>query len=128
MVLRHLARQRQLNRAHREPWLVLNQVPFPGTHCLCTWCRYARWSGSCEEAEADCEHPLGAVQENSDDVGAGQDCRGFRPNIAPEDAADVVGIWLNGQQPDWSSVPRRGRRVRVATELQGSGRANEASL
>ena len=110
-----------MKRAQREPWLVLNQVPLPGTPSLCTWCKYASWSGSCEEAEMDCEHPLEVIRERSDDVSGEQyDCWGFRPDVAPEDAADIVGMWLRGEQPDWSTVPRLGRqgaRTREAVRM-----------
>ena len=58
----------------------------------------------------ECKHPLEVVSEKSEDVSEGRDCWGFRPNVAPEDAADIVGIWLRGQQPDWDTVPRMGRQ------------------
>lgn len=102
-----------MKKLQREFWLVLNSVPLPDGvfPSLCTWCRHASWSGSCGEVEMDCEHPLEVVNEKSDDVsGEGYDCWGFRPDIAPEDAADVVGIWLRGQRPAWASVPRLGRQ------------------
>jgi len=34
------------------------------------------------------------------------DCWGFRPGISREDAVDIIGIWLLGEQPDWDTVPQ----------------------
>ena len=99
-----------MQKAKRQAWLILNQVPFPGTPCLCSWCKFSRWSGDCEDGYMECEHPLDVISENSEDVSEGRDCWGFRPNVAPEDAADIVGMWLRGEHPDWSTVPRMGRR------------------
>ena len=95
----------------REAYLVLMELAqeIPDTEdillgwpSLCQWCGHAKWSGC---GELYCQHPVEGVSEVAWDAGEGGDCQGFTPNIAREDAVDVVGIWLTGQFVDWASVP-----------------------
>ncbi len=97
----------------RNPWLILTQIE-GACAIMCSFCRYAAWLGGCQEQECECEHPLADKSWNFENeienAMEGLDCWGFRPAYSREDAADVVGIWLNGQQPDWETVPRIGGR------------------
>ncbi len=103
-----------MKKAQRQPYLILNKVKTPiGYPCLCNWCKFAEWSGfesACSDGDLDCGHPLEVVQENCIFAWADQgDCWGFRPNISPEVAADIVGMWLRKEWPDWATVPILGR-------------------
>lgn len=89
----------------REAYLVLMELAediLLGWPSLCQWCVHAKWSGC---GELYCQHPVDEVSEVAWDAWEGGDCQGFTPNIAREDAVDVVGIWLTGQFVDWASVP-----------------------
>lgn len=91
-----------MNKEKREPYRALTTVMLPefSTASLCAFCRYAEWIGSCEEADLDCKHPLGWLERwEPFDVweGHGSDCWAFRPEVDIDEAADMVGIWLNGQ-------------------------------
>lgn len=80
-----------------------------GWACLCQWCWYAHWTGSCcDDGDLECEHPL--LRKNDTlwepyDVWESSDCWAFRPRFRREDCVDVVGIWLQGKYVDWDSVP-----------------------
>ncbi len=91
------------------------QLPDRDTYpILCSFCKYAEWNGDCKEPENDCKHPLGvagyyrAEQCIEDYLCDGEDCWLFSPNVTPEVAADIVGIWLQGKQVDWNTVPMIG--------------------
>jgi hypothetical protein len=102
-----------MKKAQREPYLILNEVALPngGNPNLCSWCKYAKWQGYCEDSYPECQHPLQIIQEQSFYIGLDRsDCWGFRPEVSREDAVDVVGIWLQGKAVDWSTVPMIGRR------------------
>ena len=92
-----------MKRQGREAYRCLTTLPLPifegATLCLCTFCGHASWSGSCNEAELECEHPLDAVSESDMDVweGFGRDCWGFRPQWSREDCVDITGIFSPGQ-------------------------------
>ena len=90
----------------REAYLVLMELAddiLLGWPSLCQWCVHAKWSGC--GSELYCQHPVEGVSEVAWDAWEGGDCQGFTPNVAREDAVDVVGIWLTGQFVDWASVP-----------------------
>ena len=116
-----------MNKAQREPWFILNLIPwslFKGETmpCLCAWCRYASWYGNCREAELECSHPLEVISEESFGPWEGNDCWGFRPDIPADVAADITGMWLRQERPNWDSVPRLRRRVAPAQqESYGKG-------
>jgi len=62
---------------------------------LCSFCRYASWSGSCcDDGWFDCEHPLEVVREREDWIDPTTDCWGFRPTVNVSDMADTVGLML----------------------------------
>lgn len=70
---------------------------------LCCWCRYALWSGSCDDAELECEHPLPVISDcdcHSWDVWQGGDCWGFRPRYKYNDIVDAMGLVIQGEYPD----------------------------
>jgi len=105
--------------AERLPWVALTTVEGPTTEwrewsggiCLCSVCRYAKWSGgSCEDSIVDCLHPLlesEEVMREDASEGKGKDCWAFRPGKgwSIELAADVVGLYLQGLEPDWRRLP-----------------------
>ena len=97
-----------MKKEQRLEYLILNEIETPrGECCLCTWCRFAEWTGGCKDADVDCKHPLWRVCEVLvEDAVYGEDCWGFRPNIKREDAVDIVGMRLQGQEVDWASVGR----------------------
>lgn len=100
-----------MKAAQREPWLILTGIGDSRQACMCTFCQYASWSGSpCSCMEVECEHPLYDRSIDFENMAIdryfGGDCWGFRPDISREDAADIVGIWLRGEHPDWETVPR----------------------
>ena len=109
-----------MRKSKREPYYILSNVALPdgGQPIMCSFCRYAEWNGDCKEAECECRHSLNeprtcpwtieAMIEKTMDEGC--DCFLFRPRFTPEVAADLVGIWLQGQEPDWNTVPRLRRQ------------------
>lgn len=106
-----------MKKAEREAYLLLNSLQgdiwkarVECDPCLCLWCRLAEWSGGCEDARLDCRHGIEIVAERHEDVWQGDDCWGFRPNVAREDAVDACGIMLTGHYVNWQTVPRKGRR------------------
>lgn len=98
-----------MKKAEREPYLLLTRIelpsPFNGNMGLCHFCGYAEWSGSCDESDLECHHPLWQVPEQADGAWDGTDCWGFRPCYSREDCVDMVGIHLQGLVPDLDSVP-----------------------
>ncbi len=89
-----------MKKDKREPYRALGKVytqtmAWPS---LCHFCRYSRWEGDCYVADLYCDHPLNQFEIwEPDDVWQGSDCWAFRPNVDIDEAADMVGIWLNGQ-------------------------------
>ena len=94
--------------AKREVYYVLSQVALPTEDpsrfpdceaSLCYFCKFARWSGSCEDPELECEHPLLRPWDcwEPDEVWQGSDCWGFRPDVSIELAAEWVGQRLQGK-------------------------------
>lgn len=105
-----------MNKAQREPYLILNNLSDECNVVLCCWCKYAEWIGGCGEAYPECKHPLEVVKDRAcDDAVWGSDCWAFRPEVSREDAVDVVGIWLRGEAVDWNTVPK----VRAAAVKRG---------
>ena len=104
-----------MNEAQRLPYLALTWVDTPkfGYLAMCHMCRYACWSGSCQDAELDCEHKRYVVADQAQDRWQGGDCWGFRPRYARVDCVDVLGILLRGEWPDWETVPELKRRLRA---------------
>ena len=100
-----------MKKEQRLGYLILNEIETPlGECCLCTWCKFAEWSGDCEEADLDCKHPLWQVSEVlAEDAFSGDDCWGFRPKVSREDAVDVIGYHLQDKEVDWASVIRGGK-------------------
>lgn len=89
--------------AKRLPYFALTKVKTPtmGYPSLCHFCKYAKWIGDCNESDLECQHPLGqgyGAKWDSFAVWAGDDCWGFRPAVDIDEAADMVGIWLNSQR------------------------------
>ena len=99
-----------MNKTQREPWRALTRVmlpkPFDGYMGLCHFCKYAKWTGECLEAELECMQPLWKISEGEHpiDVWNGSDCWGFRPKYDLDASADVVGVYLQGQHPDYESI------------------------
>lgn len=81
------------------------------TTSLCQWCKYGEFTGGCSDsAELFCLHPLEVVRDDSMNVWGGSDCWGFRP-LYPQDACvDAVGLMLQGKYPDFSTIPKLGRK------------------
>jgi len=102
-----------MKREQRVGYLGLTAIGLPsgGNAIMCSFCRYSKWSGGCKEAYAECHHSLWRVREDESEkincgTGMGSDCWGFRPSMPIGVAADVVGLWLQGMEPDWDTVPR----------------------
>lgn len=111
----------------RWQYRALTYIPIPfwdgSTTCLCAFCRYAKWSGSCKETEMECTHPL--IVRYDDDLtvweGYGQDCWGFRPDVPIPVADGMVQAWLTGKNiriPDWMQLGYRGSYREVNGEPQ----------
>lgn len=101
-----------MNKEQRAPYLALTEVwTARGTFPMCAFCRYAGWSGRCADAELDCQHPLEVIAERCYEVWESGDCWGFRPKVAPDVAADIVGIWLQGKAVNWTTVPLLGKKA-----------------
>ncbi len=103
-----------MNKEQRAAYLGLTEVEFGdfrfNNPIMCTFCCYSEWPECGSDAEPDCKHPLWAVNEPCrdgilEDTGIAVDCWGFRPAFSIEVAADIVGIWLQGKEPDWDTVP-----------------------
>ena len=102
-----------MKKEKRIPYLALIHLDIPippGNPCLCQFCKYGEWYGNCGEAELECQHRLEVIGENSFAIWAGKDCWGFRPDISPDVAADIVGYWLRGENVDWATVPLIGKQ------------------
>ncbi len=89
-----------MKKETRQAYNLLTTIATPSMSypSLCHFCQYAEWWGSCEDAELACTHPL-MEQElwEPGEVWAGSDCWAFRPKVTPDEAADIVGIWLRGE-------------------------------
>lgn len=103
-----------MKKAKRHGYLILADLEpdmkVPRTTSLCAWCRYADWSGACEDCELHCQHPIDRVSDNCWNAWQGGDCWGFRPKVSREDAVDICGLGLQGKWPDWDSIPKIGGR------------------
>ena len=121
-----------MNKVKRQPYFILTQVSLPDGNnpIMCSFCRYCECSGDCYDADFDCLHPLNkpehctvAIERVVNDAMDGSDdCFLFRPAFAPEVAADIVGIWLQGKEPDWETVPMLGRKGPKKPRLKEGGR------
>lgn len=96
-----------MKKANRLPYLILTKVELPDMElvALCCFCKYARWSGFCDDADIECTHRLSAVNDRCFDMAEkGGDCWGFRPLYHREDCVDMVGIWLQSKTIDFDSL------------------------
>jgi hypothetical protein len=88
---------------------------------LCSFCKYAEWSGSCCDNECECGHPIAekVIQHTRYETSfemttcPGEDCWGFKPAYPISDVADIVGLVLSEGFTDWSYQysNKRGRVV-----------------
>ena len=109
-----------MNKIERQPYFILVGITLPngGNPIMCSFCWYGECTGDCEDGWFECLHPLhtadlGRIPSMVENVMDGTgDCFLFRPVFAPEVAADIVGIWLQGKVPDWATVPRLGQRAK----------------
>lgn len=98
------------------PWVISGKKIEDFNISLCHFCKYAEWSGGCSDCELECTFPdigrFGSkIYENCCDVWGGSgDCSGFAPKCSREDCVDIVGLYLQGLHPNWSSIPERGRK------------------
>lgn len=99
--------------AERAVYFALTKIALPQDVCfgLCNFCKFANFSGSCREADLECEHPLEILHEsfNSWEVWGGNDCWGFRPRYVLSDCVDAIGMYLQGIHPDWNTLRERVR-------------------
>lgn len=85
-----------MNKEQRKPWLALTE----GTmgYIMCSLCRYVDWYNwpSMETDTSDwemrCKHPLDAVADRfeTNGIGPGDDCWGFRPRKGETVAAVIA--------------------------------------
>ena len=92
-----------MNKLARQPYLALQEI-FPGSPSippLCSFCKYALWTGDCCETEMNCEHPLLSCSWEFEMMveGAyeGRDCWGFRPMVTFEVAHGMANNWSLGK-------------------------------
>ena len=91
-----------MKKQQREVYLELSKEV---DAVLCSFCKYSRWDGGCEEASCDCQHPLEDYFSHSYGyygLEPGCDCWGFRPVVRLADIADIVGIILGNGFREWS--------------------------
>ena len=94
-----------MKKQQREPYRILTTVPLLSGFgcCICSFCRYAEWTGGCKEPECFCTHPLDCIYDFDTGEygqaiwGDGEDCWGFRPKVSREVACEMVSNWLNGK-------------------------------
>ena len=93
-----------MKRERRETYRLLTTIELlrGGTASMCDFCKYAEWGGGCQESYPICRHPLFDLSSDLSCraetiwAGFGEDCWAFQPAVTPEEAADMVGIWLQG--------------------------------
>ncbi|KKL17094.1 hypothetical protein LCGC14_2489010 [marine sediment metagenome] len=93
--------------SQREVWRAITEE----VSTLCSFCKYAKWFGSCDSAGVECKHPLEdsfGYPYDEHGLEPGSDCWAFRPKFELSIAADVCGIWLQGLAVNWSTVPLKG--------------------
>jgi len=99
-----------MDKKQREIYKQLIELP-QEQYGLCGICRFAVWSGCCEDVDLDCHCGIESVEEEAGNVWGGDDCWAFRPKYGLEDTADMVGILLQGEVPDMSNckahIPKR---------------------
>lgn len=121
-----------MKKAEREVYRILTKEVGA---CLCTFCKYSRFSGMCDDAEIECQHPL--VDKTiytpfEETTWPGEDCWGFRPNHPVSEIADVVGIILAEGFVQWyydysnskGILTVYGRKSKLAQEDLGHDQAN----
>jgi len=95
----------------RAAYYALTKIDLPQDICfgLCNFCKFAFFSGSCNEADLECEHPLEVISESdkSWEAWAGNDCWGFHPRYVLSDCVDAIGMYLQGIHPDWGTLRER---------------------
>ena len=89
--------------------LVYHELASEVNATLCTFCKYALWTGMCEDGDCTCEHPLVEHFEWRftgwcSSLEPGQDCWAYRPNMLLVDVADIVGVILSNGFDEWSYV------------------------
>lgn len=90
-----------MKKAQREAWVAITGANYVAV--LCAFCKYGLYEGDCKDGYYVCEHPLDVVYEMLHapyGIEPGDDCWGFRPTIKLDVAADIVGMWLQGQAVD----------------------------
>jgi hypothetical protein len=92
-----------MNKEQREVYQVLTAE---AGACLCTFCKYSKFTGSScnEDAECECKHPLTDKTfyvRFDETCYPGEDCWGFRPNHPLSEIADVIGIVLSEGFENW---------------------------
>jgi hypothetical protein len=89
-----------MKREQRDVYLNLTRELDGG--CLCSFCKYALWSGGCDDAEVECNHSIESVWEDKEFPYPGMDCWGFRPKYSLPVIADIVGIIIGNHWESWS--------------------------
>jgi hypothetical protein len=90
--------KKRLNKEEREPYLVIGRVSALG---LCNFCHFASFTGGCDDADFECNHPLPIIYEGDHpgEVWCGADCWGFRPKYDLQTVGVIAGISLQGLIP-----------------------------
>jgi hypothetical protein len=104
-----------MDKEQRSLYKTLIGLPDPG-YGLCNVCRFALFTGYyCEELDLECHCGIEQIEEHAYDIWAGEDCWAFRPKYDFDDTVDLVGILLQGKNPDMSGcrdhTPERIRRL-----------------
>ena len=91
-----------MKREQRQAYLLLADVELPdgSSAILCSFCRYAEWSGGCKDAESQCRHPLAdklALVIAEEQAVEGSDCWAFRPRMSQDVAISMVSNWLQNK-------------------------------
>lgn len=96
----------------RQKYLNLLE-PVEGHYGLCTFCKFAEWTGGMCDSDLFCTHPLPIINEGDgrsfsshphEVWGEGVDCWAFRPSRKFEEIAMFVGIFLEGNIPHISDT------------------------
>jgi hypothetical protein len=82
-----------LKREQREIyWELADEICSP----VCCFCKYAEFSGPCEDGDIECKHPIRKVRDwESDRAMQLGDCWAYRPHYKLADIADIVGIIIS---------------------------------
>lgn len=90
----------------REIYKTLISIPKEG-YGLCNICKYAIFNGVCDDCDLECHCGIEKVEEDAYGTWSGDDCWAFQPRWSLADITDMVGIWLQGKQPDMSKCEDR---------------------